>query len=61
MNFIDRVLEKIDKQNVSHLYQEGGTVEEIASELNLSKRWVQEMVDEMNFIQERNSECVGCD
>jgi orotate phosphoribosyltransferase-like protein len=56
-NWIDKTLQKIDRENVAHLLSEGGTTEEISRELNMSRNFVEDVAEEVSFIQERNSEC----
>lgn len=45
-NFVDKLLEKNDKEVVIALFKQGSTEPEIAEEMNMSRVWVEEVVDE---------------
>ena len=43
--FINRILEKIERQNIIHLFKQGINEKEIASDLNISQRYVEKIID----------------
>lgn len=49
MNLIDKMLEKIDRQNILHLYNDGSTATEIAKEMNISLRFVEQVIWEQEM------------
>lgn len=61
--WLDKLLLKIDKQNVIHLFKEGLPPEDIADILNTSEPFVNDTIEEykFQFRQERWAEVQGCD
>ena len=57
MQYIDKILEKIDKQNIIHLFNEGSTADEIQREMNISKRFIEQTLWE----QEIRGMCINAD
>lgn len=55
-NYVDLLLQKIDRQNIEHLLAEECTPKEISDELGISEKYVEDILEENQFRQERWSE-----
>ena len=44
--FLDRILSKIDKQNICKLHSDGLTEKEISKELNMNQDFISQVVEE---------------
>lgn len=56
-NFVNNLLNKIDKENIIKMYfEDGDTSEQISKELFMSRRFVEDVIFEHQFNMERQLE-----
>ena len=62
-NLVDRLLLKIDKENIINLFKQGSTAKEVASELGFAQSWVEGVIEdyEIEFINDLNAELIHND